>query len=615
MESRRFLLALGLSVLVLVGWQYLNPPPPRPAASTPVEGVQSTPADVAGAGVDGPQAPSEARSEPAAEASPNPNPAPGPDSGPGPRSASVPEASAEPEAEAGGAAAPAESAEREGRTVVEHPRYRAEFTNRGAQLLSFQLAEHRSAAGGPVDLVRARTKGPYPFALRGPGGSPSPLNEALFVAERRRTEGSEVLEFRYNGPAGRASKRFTFRPDGLIEVTIEVAGGGDLLMGPGIRNAAAQELASRFTRRSGLYQTEDGLERIRPEKAGKPTPISGGVARWVGIDDTYFLTAFAPTAPTGRIDIEPVVVLEETDGQAVFGEIPPGDEVPEELRKLDRELRLAIGLSDDRLEGVAYWGAKDIDKLAALPYGFEESIQLGFFGTLAKPLLWGLQWIHDHVVGNYGWAIILMTFLIRIVLFPLTHKSFVSMQKMQALNPQLQSIRARYRPKLKDKQGRAQPEMQRKMNEEIMALYKKEGVNPAGGCLPMLLQLPVLFAFYSLLSTAIALRQEPWILWIADLSAKDPYYVLPIVMGASQFVQQRLTPAAADPAQRRMFMLMPIFFTVLFLGFPSGLVLYWLTNNLLGIIQQATYKRLRERKEQEAGAGSKRSAKKGKGKG
>jgi YidC/Oxa1 family membrane protein insertase len=170
------------------------------------------------------------------------------------------------------------------------------------------------------------------------------------------------------------------------------------------------------------------------------------------------------------------------------------------------------------------------------------------------------------------------------------------MQKMQEINPKVQAIKQKYRSKLKDKQGRPVPDMQRKMNEETMALYKVEGVNPAGGCLPMLLQIPVLFAFYSLLSTSIELRHAPWLLWIQDLSAKDPYYVLPIIMGATQFVQQKMTPSAGDPMQRKMFALMPVFFTILFLGFPSGLVLYWLTNNVLGIGQQYFYKRMREAK-------------------
>ena len=194
---------------------------------------------------------------------------------------------------------------------------------------------------------------------------------------------------------------------------------------------------------------------------------------------------------------------------------------------------------------------------------------LGFFGFFSKILLVGLQWIHGNIVGNYGWAIILMTVVIRIILFPLTHKSFVSMQKMQELNPKIQAIRQKYRSKLKDKQGRPNAEAQRKMNEEVMGLYKKEGVNPAGGCLPMLLQLPVLFAFYRLLSAAVELRHAPWMGWIQDLSAPDPFYILPLVMGASQFIQQKMTPSTADPMQRRIFMLMPVFFTVLFLGFPE----------------------------------------------
>jgi YidC/Oxa1 family membrane protein insertase len=203
----------------------------------------------------------------------------------------------------------------------------------------------------------------------------------------------------------------------------------------------------------------------------------------------------------------------------------------------------------------------------------------------------GLHWIHDNVVANYGWAIVLMTLLIRILILPLTHHSTKSMRKMQELNPKIQSIRERYRTKLKDKQGRPNLEMQRKMNEEVMGLYKAHGVNPAGGCLPILLQMPILFAFYGLLSTAAELRGAPWMLWIRDLSVHDPYYVLPIIMGATQFLQVRMAPQAGDPMQRRIFQLMPIFMTFLFLGFPSGLVLYWLTSNVLTIAQQWVYNR------------------------
>ena len=209
-------------------------------------------------------------------------------------------------------------------------------------------------------------------------------------------------------------------------------------------------------------------------------------------------------------------------------------------------------------------------------------------------LLLGLRWIHANLVGNWGWAIVVMTLAIRLLLFPLTHKSFMSMQKMQLLNPKMQAIRQKYRSKLKDKQGRPNAEAQRKMNEEIMALYKTEGVNPAGGCLPMILQIPVFFAFYNLLSSAIELRHAPWLGWVQDLSAMDPYYVLPIFMGVAMLVQQKMMPSTAEPMQRRMMMFMPFFITFICLKLPSGLALYWATSNVLGIVQQLFYNRLRK---------------------
>jgi YidC/Oxa1 family membrane protein insertase len=173
---------------------------------------------------------------------------------------------------------------------------------------------------------------------------------------------------------------------------------------------------------------------------------------------------------------------------------------------------------------------------------------------------------------------------------------------MQELAPRMKAIRAKFKGKLKDKKGRPDLEQQRKMNEEISALYRSEGVNPVGGCLPMLLQFPVLIAFYNLLSHAVELRGAPWMLWIDDLSMHDPIYVLPVIMGAVQFVQQRMAPAIGDPMQRRMMMALPVVFTFLFLGFPSGLVLYWLTNNLLTLAQQAVYQRLKARQTAAAGA-------------
>ncbi|MFQ5526246.1 MAG: membrane protein insertase YidC [Thermoanaerobaculia bacterium] len=479
--------------------------------------------------------------------------------------------------------------------VLETDVFRAIFTNRGAQLISFISKQHANGSGGGVDMVKRRLDHPYLFALVDGNGGWDPLNHALFaVVESARTENS--VRFEYVGSEGSATKEFWVRPDGLLGVDVSVSGRTDwmLLIGPGIRNPETEELEDRFARRAVVYLKAGEVEREAAQKAEDTKRISGDQLAWVGLEDNYFLASWVVTdSPLAFALARPVSgrMLGEGDERA-FELLRTASEEDDVLR----EFELLVAPGADRLEGSAFFGAKQYNLLAKLPNRLNEAVNLGFFAILAKPILFGLRWLHDQVTSNWGWAIILMTVFIRILLFPLTHKSFVSMQKMQEVNPKVQGIRNKFRGKLKDKQGRPNTEMQRKMNEEVMALYKREGVNPAGGCLPMLLQIPVLFAFYNLLSAAVELRHAPWVLWIHDLSAPDPYYALPIIMGASQFLQQKLTPTAADPMQRRMFMLMPFFFTILFLGFPSGMVLYWLTNNVLGIAQQAGYQRFKQRR-------------------
>ena len=574
MDNRRFLLAIILSMLVLIVWgRYFAPPEPPPEPGP----LASEPAPA-----EEPRAEPQ-RTEPPVERAGSPEAPPG-------------EGSIEPEM--GEAPTPElVSDDRERTTVIDTPTYRAELTNRGAQLVSFRLKEHLNAQGQPLDLVRGRIDWPYPFGVVGPNGEPSELNDALFVTEESVGDGRQLVTFRYNGAEGEALKRFAFGDDGLFDVEIELPKNDALsvVLGPGIRNPSEKELENRFARKQAVFRTSDDTENLDPSKASTPEWVPGADLRWVGLHDTYFLTALVFREPVDQVSFQPLLGAFAEGGRMTFRDRPESlsDAEKELVRELDVRVRPLAG----RLSAVSYFGPKVYDDLAGQQLGLEKTVALGPFGFLARPLLTGLRWIHDSVVSNYGWAIILMTLLIRIVLFPLNHKSVVSMQRMQELNPKIQAIRQKYRSKLKDKQGRPNAEMQRKQNEEIMALYKQEGVNPAGGCLPLLLQIPVLFAFYSLLSTAIELRYAPWTGWIQDLSAPDPFLVLPIVMGATQFLQQKLTPSAADPAQRRIFMLMPIFFTILFLGFPSGLVLYWLTNNVLGIAQQLGYQRLKERKE------------------
>lgn len=572
MDNRRLLIAFLLSLAVLIAWNLLFPPPEPPQPQPPRA-----------------EAPAEAGEAPAAGVE------------------LFPDAAGEPAAEATVEAddAPRErvAAEIEQRVTLETDRVRAVFTNQGAQLVSLVLKEQAAADGQPLDLVRRRPEGAYPYGLVGPGLEPHPLNQVLFRVEPG--EGGEIgagrsVTFRYAGPEGEAVKSFRFDERGLLasRIAVEDAGRWGLAFGPGLRNPTAEELESQFDLRGAVYKEPDEEpEVLDAAGAEAAVQVAGGRLRWVGLEDTYFLTALIPAGDGGveRAVFQPVFVEPGEAGAQRFVPLPPEDELTKAQGKLPREYRLVLQPADGSLDLLAYWGSKEYDRLAEMPFGLEETVRFGMFWFIARPLLAGLHWIYDNVVANYGWAIILMTVLIKVLLLPLTHKSTVSMRKMQELQPKMQAVRERYRAKLKDKQGRPNLEMQRKMNEEVMGLYKTEGVNPAGGCLPILLQMPILFAFYRLLTAAAELRGAPWILWIDNLAVRDPYYVLPIVMGVTQFLQVRLAPQGGDPMQRRIFQLMPVMMTFLFLGFPAGLVLYWLTNNVLTIVQQAVYNRLHKK--------------------
>jgi YidC/Oxa1 family membrane protein insertase len=575
-DQRRLLLAAALSLAVLIVWQVFFPAEPPVAPGPPAPPV-----------VEESAAPS---AEPPSQLEGMPSP-----EGLEAPAESPPEVGAAPEGVA--AAEPAQEAVAEERPTIETEDYRAVFSNRGAQLISFVLKKHHSATTGQLEMVRSRAEGPYDFALTGADGEPSPLNEALFEVERQETAGGEAVVFRYNGAAGRAEKRFTFGAGGSFEIEISVAGERPwgVVIGPGLRNPASEESGSRFARRAAVYAVGEEVEVVDAKGIESRVVVPGGGLRWFGLDDTYFITALIPARPVDSIVLRPYLIDSSPDGVNVIAPMPPEGSLTDAQEEMVREIGLEVRPSGTLFVGTAYWGAKEFGELQELGVGLEETVEWGWFGFLVGPLQLGLRWIYSNIVANYGWAIVVMTALIKLLMFPLTHKSFTSMQKMQEVNPKIQAIRQKYRPKLKDKKGKPNPDAQRKMNEEIMALYKEEGVNPAGGCLPMLLQLPVFFAFYRLLYSAVELRGAPWVFWIKDLSAADPFYILPVVMGASQFLQQKLSPASGDPMQRRIFLMMPIVFTFLFMGFPSGLVLYWLTNNVLTIVQQLITQRLKQR--------------------
>ncbi|HYN20692.1 MAG TPA: membrane protein insertase YidC [Thermoanaerobaculia bacterium] len=570
MESRRVLIAIVLTVAVMVLWSYAMSyfypnagKQAAPSAATPAA-PSSAPSDLA------PSAPGES---PAAGEIAAGKPAAGP--------AKLPAWATEPSVQAGA----------EDTAVLESSWSRAVFSNRGAQLISLQLKGQPSGKAA-VELVRKRSDSLYPYGLvQGRNLRPHPLNAALFRIERGF---DNDIVFRYRGPAGVAEKRFRFDERGFLETVVNVPGGGwGLALGPGVGNPTPAEMGGTYYKHGIVYKTGGDVEKLHPQSELEVKTLSGRID-WVGLEDTYFLSAVVPRAGLDGAVLQPVMI-DGVGPRARFLPVPAEEDMSSEQKKLPRDYRVVLEPEGDTLSLLAYWGDKNYERLASLPYDLESAVDLGMFGFLAKPLLVGLHWIHDNVVANYGWAIILLTIVIKILLLPLTHSSMKSMKKMQELNPKVQAIRERYKSKLKDKQGKPNLEMQRKMNDEVMGLYRGAGVNPVGGCLPILLQMPILFAFFNLLTAAVELRGAPWMLWIFDLSSKDPYYVLPIVMGATQWLQVRMAPQSGDPLQRRMFELMPIVMTVMFIGVPSGLVLYWLTNNVLTILQQTVYKKLERR--------------------
>ena len=570
MDSKRLILAALLSVIVLVGWGLLFPPAerqaPMPTEQTP---AFPEPAPDGGLGAIAPPRPvaadsvvadrAEARVEPAARDLPP----------------------------------LAESVERE--IEVENDVVIVRFSNRGAQLVSLRLKATAGRDGPPLEMVSARAQGPYPFAFMEADGSESALNRVLFVAGQTR----DGVRFQYRGPEGAAVKEFTFDAGGLFEVGVTLEGRTDwsLLLGPGLRNPDARELKGTYTlRRQASYAVADQIESLDANKPGEPTIVSGNGIRWIGLEDTYFLTALIPSDPFRSATVEAMLQQPTDQGENMY--LPYPQQLREDQEDLRAEYRILLNPGSERFVAQAFWGAKYYDELGALPggHGLEKTVRFGWFGLFAVPMMWALLWIHDNIVQNFGWSIVLLTLCIKILMAPLTHKSYVSSRKMQALQPKMAAIKAKWRPKLKDKKGRPNMEAQRKQNEELQALMKAEGVNPLGGCLPILLQMPFFFSFFALLRNSAELWNAPWAFWIHDLSAKDPFFVLPIIMGASQFLQQRLIGSTSmEPSQRMMMNIMPIMFMFFFMQAPSGLVLYWVTSNLLTIAQQGVYQRLRSK--------------------
>jgi YidC/Oxa1 family membrane protein insertase len=506
-------------------------------------------------------------------ASPSPKPVPREADRPAAERQAEPDKPAPPVTQAAPAARPviAEPSERE--IAIDSETVRAVFTNRGGRIKQWLLKRYaRDASGDPIDLVPSNLpqNEPLPFSLRVDEGALTPvLNSALYRTERS----GDAVTFTYSDASGlQVLKQFKLDPQRyLVTFSVQVRQGDRDLnpfvqWGPGLGDIGATSGGGSFFTGNYVQPPEaifhDGADvtRVLPPTVAEQ-PVQERSFRFAGVDDHYFIAA---AVNPGRARVEYRVVTFPS----------PGDKETQR-QYVAHTYRFAQPPRDVKF----FFGPKSFDTLKAVDAEFVRAIHFGVFAVLAVPLLGALQWEHGFI-GNYGAAIVILTILINLAIFPLRHKSVVSMRKMQELQPQLKAIQDRYAGlKVTD------PARQ-KMNTEVMNLYRERGVNPASGCVPMLLTLPVLFAFYSFLSVAIELRGAPFALWIRDLSRPDPYYVTPILMAATMFWQQKITPTSADPAQQRIMLIMPLMFTVMFLSAPSGLVLYWFVSNLWAIGQQ-----------------------------
>jgi len=540
-------MAFGLSAAILILWTVLFPAPkPAPRPLAPAKATPTAPE----------------------------RPTAVPTETPAPAATAAPAPVAEP--------VPAVVATEPREVLLRNDLLAVRLSNRGGELVSAELARFRGAETGPLELVRKDS----PFAGRTLVFDPSDpflARAATALHETTVEEGAAgtVVRFRYREADGQGVVRtYTFGKGYVLGLRVEREGpGGDVVsvvLGPGIGNPSKEELANRYTKPGSSVTLSASRSVSRKAKDGLKEPVAAGTGLIAaGLEDNYFVTAFLPGARE-TVTLRPVSLA--VPPAPSTGAVPAAAGEP----LVETEV---VATAARTLETGVYLGPKDIDVLRSVRAGLEKLIDYGWFAIVVTPLLWLLKQFHA-AIPNWGVAIILATVVIKIVLFPLTWKQLVSMKKMSSLQPKIEAIRQKWTPKLK-----SDPQARVKMNEETMALYRTEKVNPAGGCLPLLLQMPILIAFYNLLSHAIDLRHAPFALWIQDLSAKDPWYVTPILMTLTMWLQQQLMPATGDATTRKVMGFLPLVFGFMFKDMPSGLVLYWLVQNVLSIVQQLLLER------------------------
>ena len=536
MDQRRLILFLVFSfalVMLWDGWLKHNQPP--------------VPAQQAGAGV----------AAPADGAVPTPS-----------LSAAAPGQATVPGEQSAAASAAA-------RVVVETDLLRAEVSAQGGDIVRLELKQHKAsgeAAGNFVLFDDGSVRHQY-AAQSGLIGEGLPNHKTMFelpAGELRLKDGEDAVELRLRAPEQngvQVTKVMTFhRGSYLIDVAYEIVNESGQPISPHAYfqltrdgNPAEQVEAFGVTTFTGPAFFTDAnkfqkvqFQDITDGDAKFPKTASDG---WVAMVQHYFVSAWLPEQGVQREYFARALGNNLFSAGVILpvASIAPGAE----------------GAVAARL----YAGPQEQDKLEGIAPGLDLVVDYGWLTVIAAPLFWVLSWFHS-LTGNWGWAIILVTVAIKAVFFPLSAASYKSMAKMRVLGPRLQRMKEMYG---NDKA---------KMQQEMMNLYRTEKINPLGGCLPILVQIPVFIALYWVLLGSVEMRHAPWLGWIQDLSAKDPYFILPIIMGVSMLIQMKLNPTPPDPIQAKVMMAMPIIFTFMFLWFPSGLVLYWVVNNILSIAQQ-----------------------------
>jgi YidC/Oxa1 family membrane protein insertase len=607
MDTKRLILAIALSMVVIIVYQQLFMPKPKPR---PPQAQQEQVAEN--------QAPGETQQAPAETTTPTGDTTESESSSPG--SITISAKKKKQDKPIGPELASFESITEnivdqvEKEVTVETDLFKAVFTNKGAGLKSFILKNYNDDAKNPMDLVSSKIQQTFdrelddgqnvtfqilPFYFSPfedeEGGEEMlkiylDLNNQKFLYQggdnltvnlTSSQESTKEIVFKYANADRNISVSKTFRFSNssyVFEVDYQVIIDGQIVeapivFGPDLENNVSKDRVMQSMLKLGAFNGQDvntvtfASLKTQKEAEGveKTKGTMGSGFQWVAYETNYFAAVFKIR---GQIKYNMLKVT------------PPQNEKKD--KKVTPILYSYMSVTKPNL---VYMGPKDEQVLASVEQnylftGIPEVVNYGwgFIGSIASVMLKGIVFIHGFI-PNWGWALVIFTIFIKILLFPLTYASSVSMAKMQTLQPDIKAIRRKYK-NIKD------PEQRRKMNEETMALYRQKKVNPASGCLPMLLQMPILIAFFRLLPISINFRHEAWILWITDLSVKDPIYLLPILMGATQIIVSKMSPTSAEGAQQKMMYIMPVIFVFLFLNYSAGLNLYWFVSNLLQMVQQ-----------------------------